>query len=159
MSVKWGKRFCLVSHLESLQIRWLQSFIMQGIYQDKCFQLSLKDHYSHPLLSFVRCFPFCSKQGANLFSCLKIQINKKTNINMNFVYLTIKLVKYMYYPFCFVLNHLKDICSKKSAFCICLLQTEYLLENTSISPWCHRECIYFGYACQFDMINFVLISS
>ena len=48
--------------------------------------------------SVVRCFAFHSKHGAAIFHRHRIQI-KRQNINMDFAYLSIKLV--------FVLNHLK----------------------------------------------------
>ena len=48
---------------------------MQGIYQDKCFQVNLKG--SLFTCSFARCFPFCNKQGAAIFNRLGIQIKQQ----------------------------------------------------------------------------------
>ena len=55
--------------------------------------------------SVVRCFEFHSKHGAAIYHCHRIQIKRQNKLNMKIAYLSIKLVKY--YPFLFVLNHLK----------------------------------------------------
>ena len=69
------------------------------------FLIDLKGIIIQMHSSVVRCFAFHSKRGAAIFHRHRIQIKRQTNINMKFVYLSIKLVKY--YPFLFVLNHLK----------------------------------------------------
>ena len=55
--------------------------------------------------SVVRCFAFHSKHGAAIFHRHRIQIKQQNKHKHKFVHLSIKLVKY--YPFLFVLNHLK----------------------------------------------------
>ena len=94
---------CMVSHLQGLQIRWLQLSLTRCLSRRKG-SIDLKEIIIHMRCS-VRYFPFHSKQGAAIFHCPRMQIKQQTKVNMNFAYLTIKLVKN--YPFLSVLNHSK----------------------------------------------------
>ena len=91
IEIEKQKLFCLVCHLESLQIKWLQWFLTGHLLRHS---IDLKGIIIHMHSSVVRCFQFNSKQGAAIFQRQRIQIKRQTNINMNFANLSIKLVKY-----------------------------------------------------------------
>ena len=97
-----GKRFYLVSHLESLQIRWLQWFLTRHLSRHS---IDLKGIIIHMHVLLSDTFHFTVSKEQPSFAAKEYKLNDKTNINMNFAYLTIKLAKYC--PFLFVLNHLK----------------------------------------------------
>ena len=67
----------VVSHLESLQIRWLQSFSARHLSRQMLSSEFKGDHYSNALFFWSDVFPFCSKQRAAIFNRLRIQIKQQ----------------------------------------------------------------------------------
>ena len=81
---------------------WLQWFSTSCLSRHS---IDLKETIILMHSSVARCFPSTKNKEQKSFTAKDYKENAKTNINMTFAYLTIKLVKY--YPFLFVLNHLK----------------------------------------------------
>ena len=139
-TVKWARKNMLVKW-EEIILSWECADKMtavvynQALTKTNAFKWFKRDPDSH--CSVVRCFPFCSKQGAAIFNSLRIQI-KQGKHKHEFCL-----------PFLFFYSFKKVIFQESQLPVFCLLQTGYLLENTeSISLWCHRKCIYFGSARQ-----------
>ena len=129
----------------------------QAFIKTNAFNWFKRDYNSH---SFICCQLLSILQYARCshFSLLWIQINQQTNMTVNFAYLTIKQNSLLSFRLCS--QSFKTWFLKKVSFLqLSSAKWKYLPKNKSISLWWRRKCIYLSSACQFDLLNSVLISS